>query len=335
MTRDGKIRLAHGAGGPAMRELITSVFLRGAPPEAHLLGDGAAIPWGDEFLVLTTDAHVVQPIVFPGGDIGRLSICGVVNDLAMMGATRVLGLTSSVILEEGFDLALLERLHDSTRRASEEARAPILTGDTKVMRRGELDGVVFSTTGLGLTRRLVRDAGLRPGDAIVVTGDIGDHGLTILSARNRLGLEGELRSDVAPLNDLVQAALDAVGDHVHAMKDPTRGGLVGALCEMAAKAKVSVHLDERAIPMSPAARAAAELLGVDPLALANEGKAVIGVAPEAAGDLVATLRRHPLGRTAARIGRVEAGEPGAVLLETGFGTRRLRERDTDPLPRIC
>lgn len=335
----GKVQLAHGAGGKAMRGLVESVFLHGAThPEALALGDGAAIPFGDEFLVLTTDAHVVQPVVFPGGDIGRLSVCGVVNDLAMMGATRVLGLTSSVILEEGFDLELLDKLHASTRRACDEASAPILTGDTKVMRRGEVDGVVFSTSGLGVTKRVVRDSGMRPGDAVVVNGTLGDHGLAILSARHQLGLEGELRSDVAPLNGLVRVALEAVGAALHAMKDPTRGGAVSALSEMASKAGVAVRLDSRAIPLSAPARAAAEVLGIDPLTVANEGKALMAVAPEALEALLTALRAHPLGRDAACIGRVEsasATETGALYLDTGFGTRRLYERDADPLPRIC
>lgn len=335
MSTEGKVRLAHGAGGRAMRELVERVFLRGAPAEARAMGDGAAIPWGDRFLVVTTDAHVVQPIEFPGGDIGRLAVSGVVNDLAMMGATEVLALTSAVIVEEGFELAVLERVQASMQRASEEARAPVLTGDTKVMRKGELDGLVLSTSGVGVTDRVVRDSGLRAGDCVVVTGTVGDHGLAVLAARHRLGLEGDLRSDVGPLNGLVRAALDAVGDAIHAMKDPTRGGVTSALSEMAAKAGVTVRLEARSIPMSQPARAASELLGIDPLVVANEGKALLGVAPDALDRLLAVLRAHPLGRDAACIGRVEAGEPGALLLDTGFGLRRLYERDADPLPRIC
>jgi hydrogenase expression/formation protein HypE len=319
-----------------MRSLIESTFLRGiTAPEALAMGDGAAVRVGEHWLVVTADAHVVQPVEFPGGDIGRLSVCGTVNDLAMMGATRVLALTSTVVLEEGFDLELLSRLAESIRLASEEASAPVLAGDTKVMRRGEVDGVVLSTSGLGLATRIVRDSGLVPGDALVVTGSIGDHGLAVLSARNRLGLEGELRSDVAPLNGLIDVALGAAGDAIHAMKDPPRGGLVSALCEMAEKSKVAVRLDAQAIPMSAPVRAAAEILGIDPLVVANAGKAVLGVAPEAAEALVRALRAHPLGRDAACIGRVERGDAGSVLLDTGFGTRRLVERDGEPLPRIC
>jgi len=327
------IRLAHGAGGRAMRALIGDLFLDGADPELMRLGDGAVVRVGDLDLVVTTDAHVVKPIEFPGGDLGRLSVCGVVNDLAMMGATEVLALTSSVILEEGFPIATLERLQRSARAACAEAGARILTGDTKVMGRGEIDGVVLSTSGIGLARRVVRDSGLVPGDVVVVTGTLGDHGLAVLAARHALGLHGDLRSDVAPLNGLVARALAAV--EVHAMKDPTRGGLVSALGEMAEKARVGVVLEEAAIPLSPAVRAASELLGVDPLVVANEGKALIGVAANEAERLLAALRAHPLGERAAVIGRVTAEHPGTLLLDTGFGVRRLIERDGDPLPRIC
>ncbi len=330
---DDKVRLAHGAGGRAMRALISGLFLDGADPELARLGDGAVVRVGDLDLVLTTDAHVVKPVEFPGGDLGRLSICGVVNDLAMMGATEVLALTSSVILEEGFSIATLERLQASARAACAEANAKIVTGDTKVMGKGELDGVVFSTTGLGLARQVVRDDGLRPGDVIVVTGTLGDHGLAVLTARHGLGLHGDLRSDVAPLNGLIALAMAAAP--IHAMKDPTRGGLISALTEMAEKAKVAVQLTESAIPLSPAVRAASELLGIDPLAVANEGKALLGVAPDDADRILAALHSHPLGRDAAVIGRVTGANPGTLLLDTGFGVRRLIERDGDPMPRIC
>lgn len=333
---DDVVNMKHGAGGRAMRALIESVFLEGVvDPEAVAMDDGAAIPFGDRFLVVTTDAHVVKPIFFPGGDIGRLAVSGVVNDLAMMGATEVLALTSSVILEEGFPVEALRRVKQSMLATSREASAPILTGDTKVMGKGEVDGLVMSTSGLGVADRVVRDAGLRAGDAIVITGTIGDHGLAIMSARHQLGLQGDLRSDVAPLNGLVRAALRAGGDGVHAMKDPTRGGVISALCEMADKARVSLLLDESALPMSDAARAAADLLGIDPLVVANEGKALLGVSEGALDAVLGALRAHPLGARAACIGRVVAGDAGVVLLDTGFGTRRLFERDGEPLPRIC
>ncbi len=333
---DTHVRLAHGAGGAAMRALIEDVFLRGVTdPEARAMDDGAALRLGDRWLVLTTDAHVVQPVFFPGGDIGRLAVCGTVNDLAMMGATEVLALTCSVIVEEGFAVEALQRISASMQAACAEAGTRVVAGDTKVMRKGELDGVVLSTTGLGLAERVVRDTGLRAGDAILVTGTIGDHGLAVLAARHQLGLEGELRSDVAPLNGLVRSALAAGGTDVHAMKDPTRGGITSALVELAHKAGVAVRLDEAALPLADSTRAAAELLGIDPLVVANEGKALLAVAPAAVARVLAALHAHPLGQRAACIGRVVAGAPGEVLLDTGFGTRRLRERDDDPLPRIC
>jgi len=331
-----RVELAQGAGGRAMRSLIESVFLAGVTdPEARAMGDGAAIPFGDQWLVVTTDAHVVSPVFFPGGDIGRLAVSGVVNDLAMMGACDVIALTSSVVVEEGFAIESLRLIHASMQAACREAGTRIVTGDTKVMRRGELDGVVLSTSGIGLTDRVVRDSGLELGDAIIITGTIGDHGLAVLSARNALGLEGDLRSDVAPLNGLVRAALAAGGTALHAMKDPTRGGVTSALAEMAEKAGVAIVLDEAALPMSGPGRAAAELLGIDPLVVANEGKALIGVHPSALDRVLGALRAHPLGQAAACIGRVTEGAKGTLLLDTGFGTRRLFERDGDPLPRIC
>ena len=331
-----RVRLAHGAGGRAMRDLIISVFLQGVnDPEARALGDASVLPLGDRFLVVTTDAHVVKPAFFPGGDIGRLAICGVVNDLAMAGCTEVAGITSSVIIEEGFPIEALQRIHRSMLAACEEAATRVVSGDTKVMQRGEVDGVVLSTSAFGIAERVVRDSGLKPGDAIIVTGTIADHGLAVLSARHQLGLEGELKSDVAPLNELVRVVQRAAGSELHAMKDPTRGGVTSALVEMAEKAKVSIVLDERAVPMSAAARAASELLGIDPLCVANEGKALIGVGANAVEDVLAALRAHPLGLNATRIGSVLEGERGAVVLDTGFGKRRLIERDDTPLPRIC
>jgi hydrogenase expression/formation protein HypE len=333
---DEVVQLKHGGGGRAMRALIEAVFLgEDADPEARAMDDGAAIPFGDRFLVVTTDAHVIHPLFFPGGDIGRLSVSGVVNDLAMMGACEVLALTSSLILEEGFPIEELRRIQASMQAACREAGAKILAGDTKVMGRGEIDRLVTSTTALGVTDRVVRDAGLQPGDAIVMTGTIGDHGLSVMSARHGLGLQGELLSDVAPINRLVRAALDAGGDAIHAMKDPTRGGVTSALSEMAEKAGVGVVIAEATLPMTDAARSAAELLGIDPLGVANEGKALIGVRSDALARVLTALHAHPLGVRAACIGRAVAEPSGVVLLDTGFGRRRLIERDGEPLPRIC
>ena len=336
-----RVTLKQGAGGRAMRTLIEEVFLKDlpAPPldgiGAAAMDDGAALWLGDRYLVVTTDSHVVHPLFFPGGDIGRLSISGTVNDLAMMGATEVLGLTCAVVIEEGFPRSDLERIQESIRQTCREAGATILTGDTKVMGRGEIDGVVLNTTGIGLTRRVVPDSGLRPGDRIVVTGTVGDHGLAIMAARHALDLEGELVSDVAPINGLIRAALAASDGAVVAMKDPTRGGLSSALHEMAEKSRVGIILEEPRVPVTPAARAAGDLLGIDPFHVANEGKAVLGVSPEQADRVVEALRSHPLGHNACVIGTCTAERPGSVILDTGFGRRLLAEPEGEPLPRIC
>ncbi len=336
-----RVTLKHGAGGRAMRALIEEVFLQGAPEVSErevgplAMDDGAALWIGDRWLVVTTDSHVVHPVFFPGGDIGRLAICGTVNDLAMMGATDVLALTSGVILEDGFPRADLERVQASMVAACAEAGARIVTGDTKVMGRGELDGIVLNTTGVAVTERIVRDCGLSPGDRILVTGTIGDHGLAILSARHSLKLEGALSSDVAPINGLIRAALGAGGEGVVAMKDPTRGGLSSALHEMAGKSGVGILLEETKVPVTDAVRAAGELLGIDPLHVANEGKAVLGVSPGAVDAVLQALRSHPLGREAAIVGTCLAERPGNVILDTGFGRRLLAEPEGEPLPRRC
>ncbi len=338
---DQRIGLKHGAGGRAMRALIEELFVDGsAEPPVEGIGlaamdDGAALRIGSRWLVITTDSHVVHPVFFPGGDIGRLAVAGTVNDLAVMGATQVLALTCAVILEEGFARSDLERIQASIRSTCREAGAVIVTGDTKVMGRGELDGIVLNTTGIGLTDRVVPDSGLRPGDRILVTGTMGDHGFAIMALRKGLELEGDLRSDVAPLNDLIACALAAGGSAVTAMKDPTRGGLSSALHEMADKSAVGIVLDERSVPVSQVVGAAADLLGIDPLHIANEGKAVLGVRAEAADRALAALRAHPLGENAAIVGECIGEHAGAVILDTGVGRRLLSEPEGEPLPRIC
>jgi len=338
---DERITLKYGAGGGAMRALIEQIFIGGLGEIGDggiglaAMDDGAVLRVGDRWLVITTDSHVVQPIFFPGGDIGRLSIAGTVNDLAMMGATEPLALTCATILEDGFARADLERIWASIRRTCEEAGTTVVTGDTKVMGKGELDGIVLNTTGIALTERFVGDAGLRPGDRVIVTGTVGDHGLAIMATRNELALETTLASDVAPINALIRRALDAGGAGIVAMKDPTRGGLSSALHEMAGKSGVAIVIDEATVPIRDAARAAGELLGIDPLLVANEGKAVIGVRASLADAVVAALRDHPLGRDAAVIGECIADRPGAVILDTGFGRRLLSEAEGELQPRIC
>jgi hydrogenase expression/formation protein HypE len=329
-----RVAMKHGAGGRAMRRLIEQVFMRDASPLARAMDDGAVIPVpGGASIVVTTDSHVIQPIVFPGGDIGKLAVCGTVNDLAMMGATEPLGLTCAIVLEEGFPIEDLERIQASMTEACREAGTSIVTGDTKVMRKGELDGVVITTTGVGMSWRPVRDGGAHAGDVLIVTGTVGDHGMAVMAARNQFEFGETLLSDVAPLNGLVRAALTA--GTVHAMKDPTRGGVASSLHEIAAKAKVGIVINESAVPVRPAVRAAADLLGIDPLFIANEGKAILAVRPGSADAVLAALRAHPYGRDAAIIGDCVHDGPGSVLVDTGFGRRRLSEPDGELLPRIC
>jgi hydrogenase expression/formation protein HypE len=284
---------------------------------------------------MTTDSHVIHPVFFPGGDIGRLAISGTVNDLAMMGATEVLALTCAVIIEEGFSRADLVRIRASMRAACDEAGAVIVGGDTKVMGRGEIDGIVLNTTGVALTDRVVPDSGLCPGDQLIVTGTLGDHGMAVMAKRHGLAIDGDLRSDVAPLNRIVRAALDVAPAAVVAMKDPTRGGLASALHEMADKSRVGVVIDESELPISDEVRATSDLLGIDPLHVANEGKAILGVRPDAVDAVLKALRQHPLGHHAARIGTCTADRIGMVVLDTGFGRRLIAEPEGEPLPRIC
>jgi hydrogenase expression/formation protein HypE len=329
------IAMKHGAGGRSMRRLIEDVFLRDASPAAAAMDDGAAIPFRGGWLVVTTDSHVIHPLVFPGGDIGRLAVAGTVNDLAMMGATEPLGLTCGVIIEEGFPIEELGRLQASMRAACDEAGTAIVAGDTKVMRRGEVDRLVINTSGVGMTHLVIRDSGLAAGDILIVTGTMGDHGMAVMAARHQFEFRDELRSDVAPLNGLIRLALSAGGPSIHAMKDPTRGGLASALHEMADKSKVGIVLDEGAVPVRPPVRAAAELLGIDPLFIANEGKAVIGVHSLRVDAVLAALRSHPYGREAAIVGHCTEESPGSVVVDTGFGRRFLSEPDGELLPRIC
>jgi hydrogenase expression/formation protein HypE len=265
-----RVAMKHGAGGRSMRRLIEDVLLDRGCTAAAAMDDGAVIPLDRGWLVLTTDSHVIHPLVFPGGDIGRLAVCGTVNDLAMMGATEPLGLTCGIVLEEGFPIDELRRLRESMAQACGEAGVAIVAGDTKVMGRGELDRIVINTSGAGLAPQVVRDSGLRPGDVLIVTGTLGDHGIAVMAARHQLDLGGALRSDVAPLNHLVRAALQAADGAVSAMKDPTRGGLAGALHEMAGKSGVGILIEEAALPVRDEVRAAAELLGIDPLLIARE-----------------------------------------------------------------
>jgi hydrogenase expression/formation protein HypE len=344
VAADERVLLKHGAGGRAMRRLIEESFLRAfaTDPErspgvlgVSAMDDGGAVRIGNRWLVMTTDSHVIQPLFFPGGDIGRLAIAGTVNDLAMMGATEVLGLTCGVVLEDGFPRADLERILASMRQACCEASAIVIAGDTKVMGKGEVDGLVVNTTGVALTSRLVRDAGLLPGDRIIVTGTIGDHGMAVMALRHGLDLEADLRSDVAPINGLIREALSAAPSAIGAMKDPTRGGVATAFHEMAAKSGVGILIDGAALPVRESVRGVSELVGIDPLLVANEGKALIGVRAAAAQQVLDALHRHPLGADAAVIAVCTEDHAGMVMLDTGFGCRLVAEPEGDLLPRIC
>ena len=330
-----KVSLMHGAGGEVMGELLrtlTNVKNRNAGGIGlEALDDGAVIPLGEYQVVFTTDSHIVRPLFFPGGDIGRLSICGTVNDLAMMGG-RPLALSCGMVIEEGFAISDLERIVRSMDEALTESGAHLVTGDTKVMERGALDGIVINTAGIGIADKVIRDQGLREGDRILVSGTLGDHGLAVLTHREGFDLGEQIRSDVAPLWGLVEGAL-AAGD-IHAMKDPTRGGFASAINDMARKSGVRVVIDEGMLPIRRSVRSAGEMLGIDPLEVANEGKVVMGVPEGDADAVLASLRSHHYGRDAAIVGRVTAGS--RVILRTTIGGERFIEPPMgDPVPRVC
>lgn len=340
MNGDAKITAMHGAGGELMDRLLHEHILNEFSARSagriglDALDDGATITLPkDGELVVTTDSHVVNPIFFPGGDIGRLAAAGTLNDLAVMGA-RPLALTLGLILEEGFPLVHLTRIIRSIAGALDEVGVPLIAGDTKVMGKGELDKIAINTTGIGVAAHAVSDSGISPGDVVIVTGTIGDHGMALLACREEFHLETGLESDVAPIWPLIERALAAGG--VKAMKDPTRGGLAAVLNEMAGKANVTIEIEESRIPIRDPVRGIASLLGISPLTVANEGKAVIVVAAERAGAVLAALRGHPLGRDAAAIGKVTEEFPGRVILSTEVGGRRFLEMPVgDPVPRIC
>ncbi|MDO9284609.1 MAG: hydrogenase expression/formation protein HypE [Aquabacterium sp.] len=341
--RHGRVDMNHGAGGRAGLQLIEELFARAFDNPALRQGnDGAlldlpALAEGHR-LVMATDAHVISPLFFPGGDIGCLSVHGTVNDVAMLGATP-LYLAASFILEEGFALADLKRIVESMAAAAREAGVPIVTGDTKVVERGKGDGVFISTTGVGVVPpgRQIGGANARPGDVVLVSGTMGDHGMAVMSLRESLSFETTIESDTAALHTLVAAMLASVPEgSVHTLRDPTRGGLATTINEIARQSGVGMMLDEAAIPIKPQVEAACELLGLDPLYIANEGKLVAIVAPEAADAVLAAMQAHPLGRAAARIGTVQADPHRFVQMATRFGGRRVVDwLSGEPLPRIC
>lgn len=330
-----KVELMHGAGGEVMNELI-SVLTRLTHCNAGGIGlealdDGAVVPINGANVVFTTDSHVVRPIFFPGGDIGRIAVAGTVNDLAMMGA-RPIALSCGMVIEEGFEIADLERIVASMDEALGECGAALVTGDTKVVERGSLDGIVINTAGIGVADRVIRDSALLPDDRIIVTGTLGDHGLAILAHREGFNLGEQIRSDVAPVWPLVERAL--ASGTVHAMKDPTRGGFAAAINDMARKSDVGVVIDEVSLPLRRSVVSAARLLGIDPLQVANEGKVVMGVPAAEADAVLAALRSHPLGAEAAIIGTVVEGSR-VVMVTTAGGSRFIEPPMGDPVPRVC
>jgi hydrogenase expression/formation protein HypE len=337
LSETRQILLGHGSGGKLTAQLIERLFLPAfRNPALERLDDQAQLDVGGVRLAFTTDSYVVTPIFFPGGDIGELAVNGTVNDLVVGGA-RPLGLSLAFILEEGFAIADLERIVASTQRAAERVGVPIVTGDTKVVPRGKADGIFINTSGVGVVPAGLRLSSDRvaAGDAVIVSGPIGDHGVAILSRRAGLEFDGELASDSAPLHELV-AALLASGAEVHAMRDPTRGGVAATLVEIASRRRLGIAIDERRVPVRDSVRGACEILGLDPLLVANEGKLVVFVAEASSGAALAALRAHPLGAGAERIGRVTAEHPGTVLARTTIGGERVIDLPFgEALPRIC
>jgi hydrogenase expression/formation protein HypE len=335
--RHGRVDMSHGGGGRAMAQLIDELFLRAFDNDWLRPGnDGALLPACAGRIVVATDSHVVSPLFFPGGDIGCLAVHGTINDVAMMGAAP-LWLAAAFILEEGFALADLKRIVDSMAEASREAGVPVVTGDTKVVERGKGDGVFVTTTGFGAVRDGVHVAGdrIRPGDKLLLSGTIGDHGVAIMSLRENLTFATTIESDTAALHLLVAAMLDAVPG-VRALRDPTRGGLATTLNEFARQSGCGIVIDERRIPVRPEVAAACEFLGLDPLYVANEGKLVAVAAPGDAERLLAAMRAHPLGRDAAIVGEAIADPHRFVQMDTSFGGRRIVDwLAGEQLPRIC
>ncbi|MBP1927673.1 hydrogenase expression/formation protein HypE [Methanolinea mesophila] len=330
-----QVNLMHGAGGEVMGELL-KVLTRFTHNNAGGIGlesldDGAVIPFAGKNLVFTTDSHVVRPIFFPGGDIGRIAVSGTINDLAMMGG-RPIALSCGMVIEEGFEVSDLERIVSSMDEALGEAGASMVTGDTKVLEKGALDGIMINTAGIGVADTVIRDCCLEPGDRIIVSGTLGDHGIAIMAERASLDLGEQIRSDVAPMWSLVEKAMAA--GTIHAMKDPTRGGFAAAINEMARKSGVQIRIEEEAVPIRRSVRSASGMLGIDPLQVANEGKVVMGVPEKDADAILAAIRSHKYGKDAAIIGTVKAGSH--VIMETGIGGERFIEPPIgDPVPRVC
>ncbi|WP_230375623.1 hydrogenase expression/formation protein HypE [Methanolobus vulcani] len=350
MSQQNRISMEHGAGGEFMQQLIGGIILKNISRRSagtvglDDLDDGSTISipeeMGDDYeIVMTTDSHVVDPLFFPGGDIGRIAVCGTVNDLTVMGA-KPLALTCAVIIPEGFEISSFEEIIKSMNLAAEEAEVAIITGDTKTIQGNKLDSMIINTTGVGVAPKVVRDNGLSPDDVIIVTGNLGDHGIALLSHREGFDFETKLVSDVAPVNGLLKAPLELRTEDgqpvICALKDPTRGGLASCINEMAQKSGVGIILEETDIPVNMAVSTACEMLGLNPLEIANEGKAVIGVRPEYAEQVLELLKSHKYGQNARIVGKAVSEHKGKVLLRTSIGSlRQLGMPVGDPIPRVC
>ncbi|SCG85064.1 hydrogenase expression/formation protein HypE [Methanobacterium congolense] len=335
-----KISMSHGAGGEVMQGLISDIILGNLNNKQvnggvglDSLDDGATIPLGDYEIVVSTDSHTVNPIFFPGGDIGKISIAGTVNDVSMMGA-KPLAITNAMVVSEGFSGEDFERIIKSMDEVCREVGVSIVTGDTKVMENDKLDSIIISTTGIGIAKRgqITRDSNLEVGNKIILTGSVGDHGISLMSYREGFGFETDLKSDVAPVWSMVEAALEVGG--VKAMKDPTRGGIANALNELAEKSGVGMLLDEEKIPIKKEVHAASEMLGIDPYEVANEGKVIMGVEADKAEEILQAVRKTKYGKDAQIIGEVTNDKH--VILETALGGKRILEAPiADPVPRVC
>jgi hydrogenase expression/formation protein HypE len=342
LSHNEQIVMGHGSGGRMTHDLIQSVFARYFNnPILARNNDAASLEIGPRGktgsrVAISTDCHIVSPLFFPGGDIGRLAICGTVNDVSMLGAEPRY-LTAGFILEEGFPFADLEKVCDSMRQAAEEAGVLIVAGDTKVVEKGKADGVFITTSGLGVIPegRNIGGEFARPGDRILLSGTMGDHGIAVLAARGELGLETAIRSDVAPLNHLIQQVLLAA-PHIHVLRDPTRGGVATTLNEIAVQSHVSMLVDETSLPVRPEVLSACNLLGFDPLYVANEGKVIVIVPENEVDSALSAMRAHPHGKEAACIGQVQATPADMVLMRTTIGATRILDMLSGSLlPRIC
>ena len=341
MSKFDKISLAHGAGGKIMGDLLK--IITSSITEKNLvngiglneLDDGGSIPLQTQEIVVTADAHTVDPIFFPGGDIGRLAVSGTVNDVLMMGAIP-LAITDTIVVEEGFETKLLKKILDSINETAKEAGVKIIAGDFKVVPKGKLDKIMISTSGIGVVERgkIILDSGLKPGNKIIVTGTIGDHGTAILAKREGMEFDIDLKSDTRPLTDLILSAINA--GKITAMKDPTRGGLSSALNELTEKSNVSIVLIEDDLPIRKEVKTAGEILGIEPLEITCEGIAIIGVEAKDANRVLETIKKSKYGDEARIIGEVKSENPGKVILKTIFGSHRIIDMPPgEPIPRVC